>query len=91
MYYQLEYIYNLFNNYDFRLFKKEFKNNKILLEFCKIDNIIDKFSIILHERSIETIIPLKEDNKSYKCKINNFENTINYLKLHIENYYNNKI
>ena len=90
MYLELEYIYDIFNQYKFLLYKKEISSNKILLEFCQAENIIDKFSILLTQNVIETIIPLKLSNKCYKTISYDFNNTLNYLKFHIENYCNNK-
>ena len=86
MYYEIEKIYNLFSERNYILFNKEFTENIIKLEFCKPENIIDKYSINLKENIIETIIPLKNHNKAYKSKNNSLDNAINYLKLHLNNY-----
>ena len=88
MYLELENIYNLFNRYNFLLYKKEIYNNTILLEFCRVENVIDKFSVLLTENNIETIIPLKKNNIAFKNSNYDLRNTFNYLKFHIENYCN---
>ena len=80
MYLELENIYRIFDKYKFILYKKEINNNKILLEFCRVENVIDKFSILLTENNIETIIPLKKNNIAFKNSNYNFKNTFNYLK-----------
>ena len=90
MYFDLEYLYNIFNNYKFILFNKQLDKDKLKLEFCRRDNMIDKFSIIFQQNLIETIIPLKLNNKSFKTKSYDFNSTINYLIFHIENYSYNK-
>ena len=88
MYDQLEYLYKLFNNKKFILYRKKIDNNLFILEFCRNDNFIDKFSIIFKENLIETIVPLKNSNIAYKSKNYDLNNTINYLNLHLENYCN---
>ena len=90
MYFDLESMYYIFNKYKFILYKKQISKDEVKLEFCQRDNQIDNFSIILKQNIIETTIPLKLNNKSYKTTSYDFNNTINYLKFHIENYCNNK-
>ena len=86
MYDLLEYLYNLFTNYNFTLNKKEILLNQFKLEFIKSGNYIDIFSIDFVNNQYQLVVPLKNFNTSYKTSITNFENLYSFLEFHLYNY-----
>ncbi len=89
MYSCLENLYTLFGNYNFYLKNKEILPNHFKLEFIKLDNPIDIFSITKVGNQYNILIPFKDINTSYKTSISNLDNLYSFLELHLYNY-NNK-
>ena len=89
MYSCLESLYTLFDSYNFYLKNKEILNNNFKLEFIKLDNPIDIFSITKIDNQYNILIPFKNVNTSFKTSISNVDNLYSFLELHLYNY-NNK-
>lgn len=89
MYSCLESLYTLFDSYNFYLKNKEILPNQFKLEFIKLDNPIDIFSITKIDNQYNILIPFKNVNTSFKTSISNVDNLYSFLELHLYNY-NNK-
>ena len=89
MYSCLDILYTLFDNYNFYLKNKEILPNQFKLEFIKLDNPIDIFSITKIDNQYNILIPFKNMNTSFKTSISNIDNLYSFLELHLYNY-NNK-
>ena len=89
MYSCLESLYTLFEKYNFYLKNKEIQSNQFKLEFIKMDNPIDIFSITKIDNKFNILIPFKNMNTSFKTSISSLDNLYSFLELHLYNY-NNK-
>jgi hypothetical protein len=89
MYSCLESLYTLFEKYNFYLKNKEIQRNQFKLEFIKMDNPIDIFSITKIDNKFNILIPFKNMNTSFKTSISSLDNLYSFLELHLYNY-NNK-
>ena len=89
MYSCLESLYTLFEKYNFYLKNKEIQLNQFKLEFIKMDNPIDIFSITKIDNKFNILIPFKNMNTSFKTSISSLDNLYSFLELHLYNY-NNK-
>ena len=89
MYSCLESLYTLFEKYNFYLKNKEIQCNQFKLEFIKMDNPIDIFSITKIDNKFNILIPFKNMNTSFKTSISSLDNLYSFLELHLYNY-NNK-
>ena len=89
MYSCLESLYTLFEKYNFYLKNKEIQSNQFKLEFIKMVNPIDIFSITKIDNKFNILIPFKNMNTSFKTSISSLDNLYSFLELHLYNY-NNK-
>jgi hypothetical protein len=89
MYSCLESLYTLFEKYNFYLKKKEIQCNQYKIEFIKMDNQIDIFSITKIDNKFNILIPFKNMNTSFKTSISSLDNLYSFLEIHLYNY-NNK-
>lgn len=88
MYSCLESLYTLFDSYNFYLKNKEILPNQFKLEFIKLDNPIDIFSITKIDNQYNILIPFKNMNTSFKTSISNVDNLYSFLEFHLYNYHN---
>jgi len=86
MYIYLEQLYTLFDSYNFYLKNKEILPNQFKLEFIKLDNPIDIFSITKINNKYNILIPFKNMNTSFKTSISNLDHLYPFLELHLYNY-----